>query len=838
MSSAGYPAWGKTDLEGRPSHHLVHHSMDVAAVFEQLVLHPIIAERLRRAAGRTLSKEECEWLAAFTFLHDIGKVSPRFQAKAWPKDKRCDLRSHLDEGWRWLNNLPSRVEAMDGPIGTLLEPLISSVDGLAWVRALFAHHGRPTKCGNHADWPIFPDYDWRIEEDHMAQALHAWFANAGWGERDALAKPRLVHLFAGLLALADWIGSDVRSFTYELELDLQGYAARSRRRAREAACRVGIAATPWPKEVPRLAVLTGSDRPRGAQARVGNLRIDTALAIIEAETGSGKTEAALWHFARLRTAGVVDALYFAVPTRAAAWQLFERVRRIMQRIGGPEAILAVPGQLRAGEAEGVRLPGFEVRWDDGGERWAAEHATRFLAAPVAVGTVDQVLMAGLQVKHAHLRGAALSRSLLVIDEVHASDAYMNRIARTVVRDHLALGGRALLMSATLGSVERAEWLGQTMPTLENAKRATYPAVWQSGSEDPLGVVKPSEVSAKTVEPKLVPTMAPERAANIAIDAARRGARVLVIRNTVDAAVATWQAIAATQPALCLQVEGQPTLHHSRFAVEDRRRLDRAIENAFGKNSSAQPVIAVGTQTLEQSLDIDADVLVTDLCPMDVMLQRIGRLHRHERTRPEHFGMPVVHILCPEGGLDPLAREKRFENGLGAWEVQGVLNGIYTDLRIVEATRRLAEARPTWIIPKDNRVLVEEATHPDALEAIDVEMGWQDYTRSVVAKALADDQHAKLLALDRREAFPEQFPDTDETVQTRLGSCGPLWELPPKTPGAFSLPITRIAPPAHWCKGLTGDEDIAITKTAQGLQIEVSDKRFIYTTAGLGKPPKD
>ena len=175
----------------------------------------------------------------------------------------------------------------------------------------------------------------------------------------------------------------------------------------------------------------------------------------------------------------MDGLYFAVPTRAAAWQLFGRVQKIMRRIDGPETILAVPGQLKAGEAEGKRLPGFEVRWDDGANHWAAEHATRFLAAPIAVGTIDQVLMAGLQVKHAHLRGAGLSRSLLVIDEVHASDAYMNRIARGVVRDHLALGGRALLMSATLGAVERAEWLGQALPDLDAAKRTGYPAVWRS-----------------------------------------------------------------------------------------------------------------------------------------------------------------------------------------------------------------------------------------------------------------------------------------------------------------------------------------------------------------------
>jgi len=332
-------------------------------------------------------------------------------------------------------------------------------------------------------------------------------------------------------------------------------------------------------------------------------------------------------------------------------------------------------------------------------------------------------------------------------------------------------------------------------------------------------------------------MASQHAADIAIDAARRGARVLVIRNTVDQAVATWRAIAETLPTLCLEIDGRPTLHHSRFAVEDRRRVDTAIESAFGKDASEAPVIAVGTQTLEQSLDIDADLLITDLCPMDVLLQRIGRLHRHARARPEAFQKPVVHILCPEGGLDPLAREKRFENGLGAWEAQGVLNGIYTDLRILEATRRLAESAPTWTIPQNNRALVEQATHPDALEAIDAEMGWQDYTMAVVAKSLADVQHAGLVVLDRGEPFPEHFPDADQQLQTRLGTVGPLWELPPDTQGAFGRPITRIAPPAHWCKGLTGDEEISIVAISQGLQIEVGDRRFEYTTSGLAKPPK-
>ncbi|WP_163647991.1 CRISPR-associated helicase Cas3' [Modicisalibacter sp. 'Wilcox'] len=835
MTSANDPAWGKTNADGLPSHHLAHHSMDVAAVLEQLVQHPVIAVRLARAAGRALTQAECQWLAAFAFLHDIGKLSPRFQAKAWPQNRRRDLRSHLAEGWRWLDGLHKRGEAMDGAAHELLQPLIPLEDGLAWFRALFAHHGRPTQLENSANWPSVAGYDWCAEENHMGEALHAWFGDAAWGDPEALTRPPLIHLFAGLLALADWIGSDERAFSHELTLDIDGYAARARKRAITALRRVGMTDTAWPDTPPDFEALTGFHRPHGVQALIGELPTTTALAILEAETGSGKTEAALWHFARLRSAGSVDALYFAVPTRAAAWQLFKRVECIMRRIGGPETILAVPGQLQAGEAEGVRLPGFEVRWDDGREHWAAEHATRFLAAPVAVGTIDQVLIAGLQAKHAHLRGAALSRSLLVIDEVHASDTYMNRIARTLVRDHMALGGQALLMSATLGSVERAEWLSQSLPGLEQARHSAYPALWHSGSDEPLQAEGANSAGVKTVRPRLEPTMDPSRCARLALEAAHSGARVLVIRNTVDQAVATWQAICDVAPQLCLQVEGQPALHHSRFAAEDRRRLDAAVERAFGKGAPARPVIAVGTQTLEQSLDIDADILMTDLCPMDVLLQRIGRLHRHERPRPAGFEQPVVHILCPESGLDALARNQHFENGLGAWQSQGVLCGIYMDLRIIEATRRLAETRECWCIPEHNRELVELATHPEALDAIDVEMGWQTYTQAVVATTLAEDQHARMLVLQRTAPFPERFPDADETVQTRLGALGPLWELPPDTLGAFGLPVSRLAPPAHWCKGLSGEEMISVTTTNNGLTINVGERHFTYDRAGL-KPP--
>ena len=242
--------------------------------------------------------------------------------------------------------------------------------------------------------------------------------------------------------------------------------------------------------------------------------------------------------------------------------------------------------------------------------------------PVAVGTVDQAMLAGLQVKHAHLRGSALSRSLLVIDEVHASDSYMTEILKHLLDGHLAAGGYAMLMSATLGATARAHWTDKSLPDHETASTTPYPAVWVKGENVPRA---PAEAGrSKTVRPETLPTMEPAEAASRAVAVAERGARVLVIRNTVSMAVATWRAVIdAGAESMLMQVADESALHHGRFAVEDRELLDRTVEKVLGPVAEREPhgCIVIGTQTLEQSLDIDADLLITDLCPMDVLLQR-------------------------------------------------------------------------------------------------------------------------------------------------------------------------------------------------------------------------
>lgn len=826
---------------------------DVAASFEAIAALTAFRARLEQAAERRLTEADIARLAVIAFLHDAGKLHPGFQARGWPEGIWGGGRhGHVKEGAAIFER--RELERLAAHLG--IDALGKWGTTIGLLHAALAHHGRPFRLEGGSDsaaaewFKATPhSYDPLAAAAEIGALLPRWFPAAfesGGGQLPDNSD--FQHLFCGLVSLADWIGSDRSVFGFVGPLD-PGYMARARGLAARGVREIGLDA----REIRRaaagrtdFAALTGFAEPNAQQRMVGAFPLDEPLLILEAETGSGKTEAAFWRFARLFEAGLVDGLYFAVPTRAAAKQLQTRIDAAMKRFLGaaaPEAVLAVPGYLQAGDVRGRRLPGFQVLWDDDPTeekrlaRWAAEHSKRYLAATVAVGTADQAMLAALRIKHAHLRAAALSRSLLVIDEVHASDSYMREIQHRLIKTHLSRGGHAMLMSATLGSVARSRWLGRgEPPPFEKAVAAAYPALWARGMDAPQDA---GCGRGKSVAISAVTTMEPDRAAGIAIDAARGGARVLVIRNTVDAAVDTWNSVREKGAAdLLMKVAGGPALHHSRFAAEDRALLDGAVERTLHKAGRAvEGVIVIGTQTLEQSLDIDADILVTDLCPMDVLLQRIGRLHRHALARPAGFETPVCHVLVPEQGLEPLLKPA-FHNGLGGWIGRGgVLEGIYRDLPMLELTRRLIEAHPVWEIPAMNRFLVESATHPDKIDALLRELGpkWRDYARNVLGKEIAAMGAARNVLLDTETGFAElRFPDEDEAkVRTRLGEEGALVTLAAPAEGPFGQMISAFTLPAHWSWGIDSRSLAKSAAASDGsLVVTVGEEPFHYRRSGL------
>ena len=843
--------WGK--FSDGASHHLAHHCADVAACFEALASLPTVRARLERAAGISLSSVHIARLAVLAFLHDCGKLHPGFQAKGWPEgDWRGRKHGHVREGAAIF--LCPELEAIARNLH--LEKLVEWGVDEHLLFSVLAHHGRPFIPDGIAEkrWQSVPrrGYDPIAAAAEIGKVMRHWFKDAFVADDETLpANPDFQHLLCGFVSLADWLGSTRDIFEFSASLD-RGYMDKAREKARRAIAEIGIDVNRLRKSAAGRAdfgTLTGGREPRIQQQLVGAYPPETPLVILEAETGSGKTEAALWRFAQLFEAGWVDSLYFALPTRAAAIQIQQRVNDAMRRLfsnGAPEMVLAVPGYLKAGEAEGQRLPDWKVRWDDDGAdeaqllaRWAAESVKRALAATIAVGTVDQAMLAALQVKHAHLRAAALSRSLLVIDEVHASDRYMTEVQKHLLDMHIGRGGHAMLMSATLGSVARAKWLGYpTAPTFNEAIEAPYPAVWGKNTPTPEHGSAESPTEKRTAM-TLVPTMAAETAACHAIKAARAGARVLVIRNTVTAAIATFEAVrrAGADELLLTAAEG-PALHHGRFAPEDRRLLDKAVEAALSPGDRAPGGrIVIGTQTLEQSLDIDADFLLTDLCPIDVLLQRIGRLHRHKIDRPDGFACARCHVMAPEAGLAPLLAPT-FINGLGAWRTDSGFNGIYRDVSGLELTRRLIVSHPQWTLPEMNRRLVESATHPAQIEALHEALGgdWQTYWNTVYGKDVADAGAARGVVLDTDTPFADVlFPDNEEKIRTRLGAEGARIVFATPVIGPFGSQIGSLTLPAHWSRGIGNGEAVEPSVAAGAVYLTIGKIDLYYDRRGIMKP---
>lgn len=877
-----FEAWGKLsrDLAGRlvGIHPLLDHMTDVAACFLAVAECTAVRRSLERTAGRKLEDSDLQRLAVLVFLHDVGKANAGFQSRRWQLPERppgywpTAPFGHGPEGWELISGRVNNAEiyALGLPIAEIIAWGEEGVTQL--LQASISHHGRPLgeAPSKQAEcvWKPVTDkngvvlYDPAATMARMGERLQQSYPLAfAECQRPLPEQPAFAHLFAGLVQLADWLGSDTRDGFFPYTVPGENRVQTALKNATYAVHTIGLNVTPWRGELlsapPAFNTAFGVPEARPMQIAAADLSLES-LVVLEAETGSGKTEAALWRFVQLFQAGKVDSLYFALPTRVAASQLYQRVFDLVKRlwpVDAPVVVRALPGYEAADDQIKISLPDFKVQWPDhpadekAHQRWVAETPKRFLAATIAVGTIDQALLGALKVRHAHMRHALLARSLLVVDEVHASDAYMAVLLEKLLQAHLKTGGQAMLLSATLGATARTRYLNigcskkVAPPTLVNACAVPYPAVSSRNTAGILVQPVAGNPQHKTVDWATRDAMEdPVRIATLAADAAAQGARVLVVRNTVPAAVATLKALeqlTLVQGSDWLfKVNGISTVHHSRYSRQDRPLLDKAVENQLGKErKDFSGRVIIGTQTLEQSLDIDADLLITDLCPMDVLLQRIGRLHRHTRPdteRPEGFRQPRAWVLTPTGNdLTPLL--KRARNGLGRFHNGG---GVYSDLRMIEATRRLIEAQPSRQIPADNRVLVENATHPQALLAIENELGddWLKHGQEIESGLSALRSMGNIHVLRYEATFGDEiFPD-GEKISTRLGAADRLVTFDPPQPGPFQQDVKELALRFHQIPaGVSPDAeptDIAALPDHAGFEFTLGTTRYRYNRFGL------
>lgn len=744
-------AIAKCDKTTGDTRGLIGHCQDVALAAAGLLAASVTRARLELACGQVLSPVHQARLTVLAGLHDAGKALNGFQDRITGRSRGtshlAELLAALQADGRTQQAL--RVDLLSDWFSDPSAALVSSV----------CHHGGPVKATDisaaMAQIPVqlgvgADGYDPLAEIQGLMAALLDRFPESLLPAPPIPWTASLDHLFAGLVMGADWLGSS---------LPIVGPNWRP------AAVQALLNGLPWSDGyagVDPLSILPGD--PMGAQTAILDVPVSERLVLVEAPTGTGKTETAILRALQLIQAGAVAGFYFAVPTRSAATELHARVAKLVTThspaLAG-KVVRAVPGMLDTDPWQQSSTPS-----------WTIGCPKRTMFAPAIVGTIDQAMLSVMRTKHAWMRHAALSRHLLIIDEVHASDPYMLEVVRSLVRRHLDLGGHALLMSATLGESMRAELQGRPRLEFDEACSVAYPAV------------NDRVASAPAAASRLVLEDYPSALKRLRA-CVTDGGCALIIRSTVSSAIATYQELVA---------EGIPAmLHHSRYADIDRRYLDAQLVGILGKGGSRSPMAIIATQTAEQSLDIDSDLLISDPAPADVLLQRRGRLGRH---RPEAV-LPFV-ILEPTD-TDQIAaaalvqaqgKFARMPTG-GEW---GYVYDVISTLATLDALRNHDRIR----IPGEVRCLVEIATHPDNLSGYAKQRGWEALYAATWGKRIAQRQTAQGVLLDWRRPYLEQ--PVDERGVTRLGDGTVTIELDrPFTSPISGEEVQALPVPYRWVR---------------------------------------
>lgn len=863
----GFPskAWGKLTFSpsGEVSdwHPLEDHCADVAACVKVFLEESMIGARLATLAGqKNLSEVQSARLAVLSGLHDLGKFNNGFQNRAFSSGIMAGHVSEalglLDDRGEWVKKLIDSIDYLS------LRKWTKDSGILPYLHSVLMHHGRPQerKILQRHLWVSSDSYDPFDGMSSLIKSLQRWFPSA-WseGENYLPEEPFFKNAFYGLVTLADWIASDTRFFPFSKEDEPDRMILSqvfARRALKELRLSTGNDMLRQQKKPIPFNVPFPDFSPRPLQLAINELEAPESgsITLIEAETGSGKTEAAITAFVEMYRNHLVDGMYFALPTRTAATQIHRRVERAVAKLftdecDRPSVVLAVPGYIDSRGMERCQIQAdYNNLWDDQkafreyATRWASERPKKYIAGSIVVGTIDQVLLSALKVNHSHMRASALLRHFLVVDEVHASDSYMNILLREVLHRHVKAGGHALLMSATLGT-ETAESLMAAVTICreygyDEALKVPYPRLLRASSRgiELISLPKTEDdkniriVSAKSLEE-------PSRIASMAIQHAVDGAKVLVIRNTVSGCIAVQQELEkqSSDNGLLFTVNGVPAPHHSRYSKEDRIALDAAVEKEFGKYRSPGGCVLSATQTVQQSLDLDADILISDICPMDILLQRAGRLHRHQRSRPEGFEKPVMVVLLPAYEdftkfIDPRTGEARSPSG--------GFGSVYEDIRILEATRRLLQANEHLCVPADCRVLVEASVNTKILNDIVAELGgvWHKHQLHIAGAKAAKGSIAFLNISDWNMDFSDDdilFPSRKETsISTRLGERDRLAVFKEAIAGPFGYTFDCLIIP-HWmCEGLDDEEPMNIDIISGCVYFSLGDKKYSYTRFGL------
>lgn len=725
--------WGKSS----PYKSLIAHMIDAGAVAQSLLSSGCMAPvtHILRTLFQASEDEVLSLVGFLAAMHDHGKCHPLFQGKGVGLQV-LDVLSSLELLQGDFRKSFRHEKYSERIFRRLARGSGLSRQGIRMAAAtLRLHHQGKVGEGDEPGEMIRSG--WHAMQDCLMNALLEVFP----ADLAILSKCTNLDcagvILSALIILADWLASGNERFLDLGEArNLSAYFGRAQAAAQEAVMACGLYRSQTLPATEAFSDLWTEIPPTGVrplqQACVEACRIysDSGLVIVEAPMGEGKTEAAVYVAAQLMKSFRKEGMYIALPTAATSNQMHSRISSLLSS-HNMHGVRLLHGMAWMIDRETSANTAIDVEDSAEAARWMAP-LRRGLLAPYAVGTIDQAMLAVMPVKYGFLRLLGIANKVLVLDEVHAYDAYMSEIIERLLNWCAALGVPVVLLSATLPTKKREAFL-QAYGAQQTARTDVgYPMITCVEN----GTIHNIPVRDTFIKRRIAVSALPmlgcwAELANLLYGKVRDGGCVCVIVNTVLEAQQLYQQIRDVAKE---DEELWQSLFHARFPADRRQQIESECLSRFGKESLRErsnpqfrrphKAILVATQVVEQSLDLDFDEMISAIAPIDLLLQRAGRLHRHEgRTRPAAMCTAKLTVLAPATSQE-----------------YGSTGFVYAPW-ILQKTERYLGDTTTLVVPEGMRHAIESVYDTDAPESSEgykewYEMVYTDQLNAGLARANA------------------------------------------------------------------------------------------------------
>ena len=666
--------WAKADKNTYQVHRLIYHLLDVGNCALVLWQYGINKPTKEQIAGwlHLDASHAGNYIAFLAALHDLGKASPAFQDHPnLPSGLREKIRTQINIAGL---EIPARSDldkrARHEVISTYSlnnEASLNCGQSMSSLRDLFAQ----VIGGHHGAWPqvgLFSpihlksldkgNEGWTNVRQEIYNELFEIFHPSAIPDvkLNTLKDNSILTIISGLISIADWLGSANEYFNYEPRtLTIEQYFQESRTKALNAIKRIEWDSPPELKKFEFQNIFGFT--PRKSQQQISEVLEKIALpalAIIEAPMGSGKTEAAMAVYANWIKASGYSGLYIAMPTTATSNQMHSRISDFLSKLFG----IKIEPLLVHSQAllRGVPKESDEVEEQNEGEQASIQSwflpRKKSLLSTFGVGTVDQALMSVLQTKHFFVRLFGLSNKVVIFDEVHAYDAYMSVLFERLLTWLRQINTSVIILSATLPEKTRKRLIHAYTDGNGSIPPAQYPRLTFALPDRQINAVELDPPNSKILQFEYV-NQDNESIIQILSERLQEGGCAVVICNTVHRAQALYKLLNETPCKLC--DDENLILFHARFPLAWREELEQTVLSKFGpgkdkdKPNPNRPMkaIVIATQVIEQSLDLDFDIMISDMAPVDLLLQRAGRLHRHSVNTDIRKQSYTLFIAVPE-----------------------------------------------------------------------------------------------------------------------------------------------------------------------------------------------